>query len=79
MKLYDYETITMNGDVLDDGSHVINFDVVDEYNIPTRQGGYVMTRKEENCFTVSVFNQNGDIVSETVVPFNFTEFEEENT
>lgn len=76
-KLYDYETITMQSDELDDGSMVVNFDVVDECNIPTRQGGYVMTRIDEGCYTVTVFNKDGDVLSETVVPFDFSHFEEE--
>jgi hypothetical protein len=68
-----YEKIVMTPDELDDGSVVVNFDVTDDYNIPTRQGGYVMARKDEDdkCFYVTVFNANGDVLSETVVPFNF--------
>jgi hypothetical protein len=68
-----YEKIVMTPEELDDGSVVVNFDVTDDYNIPTRQGGYVMTRKDEDdkCFYVTVFNANGDVLSETVVPFNF--------
>ena len=70
-----YEKIVMTPDELDDGSVVINFDVTDDYNIPTRQGGYVMTRQDEDdkCFYVTVFNANGDLLSETVVPFKFSE------
>jgi hypothetical protein len=70
-----YEKIVMTPDELDDGSVVVNFDVTDDYNIPTRQGGYVMARKDEDdkCFYVTVFNANGDVLSETVVPFNFSE------
>jgi len=68
-----YEKIVMTPDELDDGSVVINFDITDDYNIPTKQGGYVMTRQDEEdkCFYVTVFNANGDVLSETVVPFNF--------
>jgi hypothetical protein len=70
-----YEKIVMTPDELDDGSVVINFDVTDDYNIPTKQGGYVMTRKDEedNCFYVTVINADGDVLSETQVPFNFME------
>jgi len=71
----NYEKIVMTPDELDDGSVVINFDVTDEYNIPSYQGGYVMARKDEedNCFYVTVINADGDVVSETQVPFMFNE------
>lgn len=66
----------MNPDELDDGSMVINFDATDEYNIPTKQSGYVIVRQEDEdkCFIVTVFNAEGDVLSETPVPFNFREF-----
>jgi hypothetical protein len=68
-----YEKIVMQSDTLDDGSAVINFDVTDDYNIPTQQGGYVMARMDKVVgeFIVTVFNADGDVLSETVVPFNF--------
>jgi hypothetical protein len=71
----NYEKIVMTPDELDDGSVVINFDVTDEYNIPSYQGGYVMARKDEedNCFYVTVINADGDVLSETQVPFMFNE------
>jgi hypothetical protein len=69
----NYEKIVMTPDELDDGSVVINFDITDDYNIPTYQGGYVMARKdnEDNRFYVTVFDHHGEVLSETVVPFNF--------
>jgi hypothetical protein len=78
MKLKDYEKIVMNPEELDNGARVINFDVVDDYNIPTRQGGYVMARQDEddNCFYVTVCDEQGNILSETVVPFKFMKFGE---
>jgi hypothetical protein len=68
-----YEKIVMTHDELDDGSVVINFDITDDYNIPTKQGGYVMARqdKDNKCFYVVVIDSKGDVLSETVVPFNF--------
>ena len=74
-----YEKIVMTPDELDDGSVVINFDVTDDYNIPTRQGGYVIARKDEvdNCFYVVIFNERGDVLSETQVPFTFVGGEDE--
>ena len=73
MNLKAYEKVVMSADELDDGSMVINFDVTDDYNIPTRQGGYVMARQDDNdqCFYVVVCNANGDVMSKTVVPFDF--------
>jgi hypothetical protein len=70
-----YEKIVMTPDELDDGSMVINFDVTDDYNIPTRQGGYVMVRKDliDKCFSVVVIDVDGNALSETHVPFNFRE------
>ena len=70
-----YEKIVMNTEELDDGSAVINFDITDDYNIPTQQGGYVIARKDEvdGCFCVTIFNADGDVLSETVVPFKFKE------
>ena len=70
-----YPTITV--DKLDDGSGVINFDVIDDNeDQPIASAGYVMTRQdnENRCYIVNVFNADGDVLSETVVPFNFKEF-----
>ena len=72
----EYEEIQMNTDHLDDGSVVINFDVWDTENDQVvKQGGYVMVKKyeEEQRFYVLVFNGSGDLVSETLLPFNFEE------
>lgn len=73
MKLKSYEKIVMTTDELDDGSITVNFDVTDDYNIPTRTGGYVITRQddEDKCFIVTVIDHNGDLLSETTVPFKF--------
>ena len=73
MKLKSYEKIVMTTDELDDGSITVNFDVTDDYNIPTRTGGYVITRQddEDKCFIVTVIDHIGDLLSETTVPFKF--------
>ena len=70
-----YEKVVMNTEELDDGSVVVNFDVTDDYNLPTQQGGYVMVRKDlvDECFSVVVVNVAGDVLSETHVPFAFEE------
>lgn len=76
--LQDFEQIEMRADVLDDGTHVVNFDVyeVDGEELPVKQGGYVMVRQDDDdqCFAVTVFNADGDVVSEVHLPFNFKEF-----
>ena len=73
MKLKPYEKIVMTPDELDDGSVVINFDVTDDYNIPTKTGGYVIARQdnEDKCFYVTVLDKDGEVLSETTVPFKF--------
>ena len=71
--MYEYEKIVMTPDELDDGSVVINFDITDDYNIPTQQGGYVMARNEDDSFVITVFDAEGDVVSETVLPHKFKE------
>jgi hypothetical protein len=61
-------------DTLDDGSGVLNFDALDlNGDQPVATSGYVMARMEEDIsqFVVTVFNADGDVLSETVVPFNF--------
>ena len=67
-----YPKIT--ADILDDGSGVLNFDAIDNSeDQPIATSGYVMARMEEDEgeFIVTVFNADGDVLSETVVPFNF--------
>ena len=63
----------MNYEELNDNEVVINFDVTDNYNIPTKQGGYVVVRKDEvdKYFTVVVVDVDGNTQSKTHVPFNF--------
>jgi hypothetical protein len=61
-------------DTLDDGSGVLNFDAIDDNeDQPVATSGYVMARIEHDTsdFIVTVFNSDGDVLSETVVPFNF--------
>jgi hypothetical protein len=67
--------ITMTPETLHDGSAVINFDAIDpEYdNQVVAQAGYVIARQdnEDKCFYVTVFDVNGDVLSETIVPMQF--------
>ena len=69
--MLDKNKIVMETDRLDDGSAVINFDLLDNNYELDKVGGYVMARMEDNAFVVNVFNARGDVLSETVVPFNF--------
>lgn len=77
MNLNKNERIVMHTDTLDDegeNSMVVNFDVYDdELKEVTQTGGYVNVRKDKDdkCFYVTVFNDEGDVLSETVVPFIF--------
>ena len=75
MNLKPYEKIVLAFDELDHLSACINFDVTDDYNLPTRQGGYVMARRddEDSCFYIVVVNSDGDVLSETKLPFDFKE------
>jgi hypothetical protein len=76
--LKTYEKVVMTPDELDDGSVCINFDVTDDYNLVTRTGGYVMARQDnaDNCFYVSVFDAEGNVLTDTVVPFKFINHED---
>lgn len=70
------EEVVMNTERLDDESVVVNFDVYDsENNQIVAQAGYVRTRQdfEDRCFYVTVFNAEGDVLSETVVPMQFNQ------
>jgi len=76
--LKPYEKIAMSFDELSRQSVCINFDITDDYNLPTRQGGYVMSRLdyEDECFYIVVVNSEGDVLSETKLPFDFKEVSE---
>lgn len=62
----------INTDRWDDDSVVVNFDLVDlDKGSIVGQAGYVHIRKEDNAYTVTAFNADGDVVSETHMPFDF--------
>ena len=68
--------IEMTSDYVESDTHVLNFDEYDtDENQVVRQGGYVMTRQDDDdqCFYVTVFNSNGDVLSETIVNYYFEE------
>lgn len=68
--------VQMSTEVLDDKSVVVNFDVFDnDQGCAVKMGGYVMVKQDDEgkCFSVLVFDVDGNIQSETHVPFNFQE------
>jgi len=74
MKLQNHENILMRTDRLDDDSVVVNFDVYDtDQREVTKDGGYVHIRQELEFFNVTVYDCDGDILSEVNVPFKFKE------
>jgi hypothetical protein len=59
----------MTGDQLDDGSLVINFDQQDDNGI-CNTGGYVMVRQEDEGFVTTIFDGQGNLVNEYVMPYH---------
>lgn len=53
----------MSGEQLDDGSQVVNFDLVDDDEI-VHTGGYVIVRQEDSGFSVACVDGQGNIVNE---------------
>lgn len=77
LELETNQEIMMNVDTLSPTTAVINFDIYDaDEDQVVKGGGYVMSRQddEDQCFYVSVCDADGNILSETVVPFNFKEY-----
>ena len=68
------ENLCMRTDRLDDDSVVVNFDVYDtDQREVTKDGGYVHVRQELEFFNVTVYDCEGNVLSEVNVPFNFKE------
>ena len=66
--------IKMNAAVLNEGNAVVvDFDGYENAENVTHNGGYVRVLKEEGAFVVTIINSEGDVVSETEIPFNFVE------
>jgi len=71
----EFQKVVLDTDRLDDDSVVVNFYLFDKENDEAvGDGGYVQVRQEENVFKVTVFNCDGDVVSEVDVPFAFKTF-----
>ena len=65
--------IVMNTNTLDDESVVVNFDMIDGDGVAVMDGGYVHIRKQANSFSICIYNSSGEVVSDTMLPFNFKE------
>lgn len=62
----------INTDRWDDNSVVVNFDLVNLDNGGVvGQAGYIHVRMEDNSFTITTFNADGDVVSFNQMPFDF--------
>ena len=63
---------------LDDGSAVVNFDMLDEYKNVVAVAGYVMVSayEEDKMFIVTVVNAEGDVKNEIHIPFKFVAVED---
>lgn len=71
------QKVVMNVDRLDSNKIAVTFDLFDLDDDQIVAGsGYVMARQdnEDQCFYVTIFNQAGDVLSETKIPFNFEQF-----
>jgi hypothetical protein len=55
-------------------SVIVNFDGYQNAETDvTHHGGYVRISKDTDAFVVTIINSEGDVVSETEIPFNFVE------
>ena len=63
---------------LDDGSAVVNFDMMDEYKDVVAVAGYVKVSAyaEDKMFIVTVVNAEGDVKNEIHIPFKFVAVED---
>jgi hypothetical protein len=63
---------------LDDGSAVVNFDMLDEYKDVVAVAGYVKVSayEEDKMFIVTVVNAEGDVKNEIHIPFKFVAVED---
>ena len=71
-----YEKVVITPVELDDGEITVSFDVTDDCNVITKQGGHVSIRQDDddNCFYVTAFDAEGNVLFENQIPFNFKEF-----
>jgi hypothetical protein len=69
--------IKMNTEeIKSDNLILVNFDGhQNEETGVTHHGGYVRIEQDTDSFYVVIINSQGDVVSETEIPFNFVEAE----
>lgn len=60
---------SMNSEQLDDGSQVINFDLVDDDEV-VHTGGYVIVRQEDEGFIITAIDAEGYVVNEYTMPYD---------
>lgn len=73
------EAIEIDENVFSDQSMIINFNqYANDSKQPSHVGGYVRITKDELAqnFSVIVFSVDGDLLSETLVPFEFIAVED---
>lgn len=57
-----------------ENSVVVSFDgYQNEETDVTHHSGYVRISKDTDAFVVTIINADGDLISETEIPFNFVE------
>lgn len=71
--------IEIDENVFNNQTMIINFNQYDkESKQPSHVGGYVRITKDDEAqhFNVVIFNVEGDLLSETLVPYDFISVEE---
>lgn len=68
--------MTIDTNTFDDNSIVVDFDLYENRGGELEQthfGGYVRVSQDDDaqCFTVVVIDADGDVLSQTVVPYKF--------
>ena len=72
-------TMSVDSKVFDDHTIIVDFNAYDDdINEPTHFGGYVriIQSNDAQCFYVVVIDVDGDVLSETAVPYVFRPIDE---
>ena len=67
--------IAMRTGELDNGSIVINFDMLED-GVFIKQSGYMMVEIDKGAFVTTVFNSSGHVDDKIVTLFDFKKVEE---
>jgi hypothetical protein len=67
--------IVIRADELDNGSVVVNFDML-EGDVFTKQSGYMMVEVDKGCFVTTIFNSSGHVDQKIVTMFDFKKVED---